>query len=207
MHKVKAPHKLPAGKLASRKKPPMYTLGDLTEAARQQARKMLENPPAFARAKESRSRPPPRDDQQEDSDISDFLNKGDAKAHYGSKGRQDANAAKNKPKSKKINAVHVDNLSYQDMTPEQQAAHDKLMRPQRFTNTVDDLPHARAQANQQQQSTGFADFFGFGGQQPPRRSEDEDMQSDVHRQQKAGKDANDSGPTIKSENGDADKDY
>ena len=160
----------------------MYTLGDLTEAARQQARKMLENPPAFARAKESRSQPPPQDDQQEDSDISDFLNKGDAQAHYGSKGRQDANAAKNKPKSKKINAVHVDSLSYQDMTPEQQAAHDKLMRPQKFTNTVDDLPHARAQANQQQQSTGFADFFGFGGQQPPRRSEDVDMQGDVHRQ-------------------------
>ena len=207
MHKVKAPHKLPAGKLAARKKPPMYTLGDLTEAARQQARKMLENPPAFARAKESRSQPPPRDDQQEDSDISDFLNKGDAQAHYGSKGRQDANAAKNKPKSKKITPVHVDSLSYQNMALQQQVAHDELMLPRQFTSAVEDLPHPKAQANQQPQSTGVADFFDFGGQQPPRRSEDEDMEADVHGLQKADKDANDSGPTIKSENGDADKEY
>ena len=49
--------------------------------------------------------------------------------HYGSKEQENATTFKLRPGSKKITAVKVDTLSYQNMTPEQQAAHDKLMKP------------------------------------------------------------------------------
>jgi len=168
---------------------------------------MLADPPEYAKPKESRSQPPPQDDQQENSDINDILNKDGPQGHYGSKERQSATASKHKPGSKKISAVHVDSLSYQDMTPEQQAAHDKLMQPRRYTNTVDDLPRMKATGQQQPQSSGFADFFGFGGQQPQRKLSDDEMDADVHRQQKADKGGNNSDPLIRSENGDEDKEY
>ena len=72
MHKAKPPHKIAPGKLAQRKKPPMYTLGDLTEAAKHQAKEMLRNPPEFTKPKDQRSQAPPQG-QQENQIINDII--------------------------------------------------------------------------------------------------------------------------------------
>ena len=103
--------------------------------------------------------------------------------------------------------MNVEKMSYQNMTPQEQAAHDKLMNPQKFTNSAEDIGGNKYS---QPAASGLADFFGFGmNPQQKRKDSNEDMEGDVHRKQKdpKGNKVN-SEPTIKSENGsDQDKEY
>ena len=137
MHKVKPPAKIPPQKLLRRRKPPKYTISDLTEAARahHDARMAGADPedyPVFNAGPGMNSQPQNVPfEQQENQDINDII--GGGGGFYNSGAQRPGTEPKQKGK-KKIIPLNIDQISPQLMQPGQKEAQERLFKPQKFTN-------------------------------------------------------------------------
>ena len=137
MHKVKPPAKIPPQKLLRRRKPPKYTISDITEAARahHDARMAGADPedyPVFNAGPGMNSQPQNVPfEQQENQDINDII--GGGGGFYNSGVQRPGTEPKVKGK-KKIIPLNIDQISPQLMAPGQKEAQEALFKPQKFTN-------------------------------------------------------------------------
>ena len=207
MHKVKPPTRVPPQKLLRRRKPPKYTITDLTEAARahEEARRNGANPndyPHFGAGPGMNAQQPQSAPQeaQENQDINDIIGGG---GFYNSGAQRPGTEPKQKGK-KKIVPLNIDQISPQLMHPGQKEAQEALFKPQKFTN---DPPPCHPDA-----------YKKAGMQVPPESQQhhqakgDDEVEEEMSMDdfgQRAERNANeDSGPTIRSyDPNDPDKRY